>query len=105
MSTQRKRRIDFRIINEAALTALPVILHRWLPDGRRRGREFIAKNPTRTDGSAGSFSINTVSGKWSDFATNDRGGDPISLTAYLFGLSQIDAARRLADMLSIRLEA
>jgi hypothetical protein len=68
---------------------------------KRKGREFIAKNPTRADGNPGSFSINLVTGKWSDFATGDRGGDPISLAAYLFGLSQVDAARRVADMLGL----
>ncbi len=63
------------------------------------------RTPLGADGRPGSFSINLVSGKWSDFATGDRGGDPISLAAYLFGLSQIDAARRVADMLGIREEA
>jgi hypothetical protein len=99
------KRVDFSAINAAANRALPLILMRWLPDGKRQGREFVAKNPTRPDGRPGSFSINLVSGKWSDFATGDRGGDPISLAAYLFGLSQIDAARRVADMLGIREEA
>jgi hypothetical protein len=99
------KRVDFQAINIAANRALPLILMRWLPDGRRQGREFVAKNPTRADGHAGSFSINLITGKWSDFATGDRGGDPISLAAYLFGLSQIDAARRVADMLGIRKEA
>jgi hypothetical protein len=99
------KRIDFSAINAAANRALPLILMRWLPDGKRQGREFVAKNPTRADGRPGSFSINLISGKWSDFATGDRGGDPISLAAYLFGLSQIDAARRVADMLGIREEA
>jgi hypothetical protein len=97
-------RVDFSKINAAAHRALPLILMRWLPDGRRQGREFVAKNPTRSDGHPGSFSINLVSGKWSDFATGDRGGDPISLAAYLFGLSQVDAARRIADMLGLREE-
>jgi len=99
------KRVDFSAINAAANRALPLILMRWLPDGKRQGREFVAKNPTRADGRPGSFSINLVSGKWSDFATGDRGGDPISLAAYLFGLSQVDAARRVADMLGIREEA
>jgi hypothetical protein len=99
------KRVDFSAINAAANRALPLILMRWLPDGKRQGREFVAKNPTRADGRPGSFSINLISGKWSDFATGDRGGDPISLAAYLFGLSQIDAARRVADMLGIREEA
>jgi hypothetical protein len=100
--TEKRERIDFTAVNDAALRALPLILLRWLPDGRRQGREFVAKNPTRADGSPGSFSINIVSGKWSDFATGDRGGDPVSLTAYLFRLSQVDAASRLADMLNVR---
>ena len=99
------KRVDFATINAAANRALPLILTRWLPDGKRHGREFVAKNPTRSDGHPGSFSINLVNGKWSDFATGDRGGDPISLAAYLFGLSQVDAARRVAEMLGIGEEA
>jgi hypothetical protein len=98
-------RIDFEAVNRAALRALPAVLSRWLPDGKRQGREFVAKNPTRADRRPGSFRINLVTGKWSDFATDDRGGDPVSLAAYLFGLSQVDAARRLADMLGIDAEA
>jgi hypothetical protein len=98
------KRIDFAAVNAVALRALPIILSRWLPDGKRQGREFVAKNPTRVDRTAGSFRINVMTGKWSDFATNDRGGDPVSLAAYLFGLSQVDAARRLADMLGIDAE-
>jgi hypothetical protein len=99
------KRIDFTAVNLAAVRVLPLILARWLPDGKRQGREFVAKNPTRADRTAGSFSVNLVTGKWGDFATNDRGGDPVSLAAYLFGLSQADAACRLAEMLGIDAEA
>jgi hypothetical protein len=95
------RHVNFTIINAVALRALPLILPRWLPDGKRQGREFVARNPTRADRTPGSFRINLVTGKWSDFATDDRGGDPVSLAAYLFGLSQIDAARFVAAMLGI----
>jgi hypothetical protein len=96
IGTRPAERIDFTAVNLAALRALPLILQRWLPDGKRHGR---------ADRSTGSFSINLVTGKWGDFATNDSGGDPISLAAYLFGLSQVDAARRLADMLGIEAKA
>jgi hypothetical protein len=34
-------------------------------------------------------------------ATGDKGGDAVSLAAYLFGLRQSDAARRLAYALGI----
>ncbi|WAJ27375.1 hypothetical protein [Antarcticirhabdus aurantiaca] len=94
-------RIDFDAVNDAALSSLPALLSRWLPDGRRFGHEWVARNPTRADRRAGSFRINLNTGRWSDFATGDAGGDPVSLAAYLHNLSQADAARRLAEMLGI----
>ncbi len=95
-------RLDFAAINAAALARLPDLLARWLPDGRREGREWVSRNPQRADHRAGSFKVNVATGKWGDFATGDRGGDPISLAAYLGGLSQVEAARNLVDMLGVR---
>ena len=46
-----------------------------------RGHEWVAKNPTRADRHAGSFSVNLRSGKWADFATGDKGGDVVALAA------------------------
>jgi len=63
-----------------------------LPNGEVEASEFVALNPTRLDKRLGSFRINTITGKWSDFATNDRGGDLISLYAYLKGVSNYNAA-------------
>ncbi|MEZ5933898.1 MAG: hypothetical protein R3F54_18500 [Alphaproteobacteria bacterium] len=97
-----RKGVDFTVVNAAARTNLLPILQRWLPDGRVHGREFVARNPKREDRRPGSFSINLRSGKWADFASNDRGGDPVSLAAYLFDLSQMEAARRLADMLGVQ---
>jgi hypothetical protein len=98
---QRKARLDFAGINAAALPRLPEILERWLPDGHRRGHEWCARNPCRDDRHAGSFSVNIHSGKWADFASGDRGGDVISLAAYLFNKSQGDAARAVAEMIGV----
>jgi hypothetical protein len=42
-----------------------------------------------------------TTGRRADFATDAAGGDPVSLAAYLFDLSQLDAARRLAAMLGM----
>ena len=53
----------------------------------------------------GSFRVNLHTGQWADFATGDRGGDVISLAAYLSHLSQIEAAEKLAEMLGIGIEA
>src|SRR5262245_43458828 len=93
--------LDFPAVNAAALPALPALCARWLPGGKRIGREYVALNPTRADRSAGSFKVNLATGRWADFATGDKGGDAVSLAAYLFGLRQSDAARRLADALGI----
>ena len=97
-----KGRIDFGAINAAALPALPTLLRRWLPDGRQVGREYVARNPRRADKRAGSFKVNTRTGRWADFATGDAGGDVVSLAAYLSGAGQAEAARSLADMLRVR---
>ena len=96
-----RTRIDFAAINRAALSRLPDLCARGLPDGRRHGNEYVARNPRRDDRHAGSFRINVRTGRWADFAVDACGGDPISLAAYLFGLSQAVAARRLAEMLGV----
>lgn len=93
------RLIDITAVSRAALVRLPGLLKWWLPDGYERAGEWIARNPTRDDRRPGSFLINVQSGKWADFATGDRGGDVVSLYAYLEGLSQYEAARRLANAL------
>lgn len=67
-------------------------LRAWLPEGKKQGHEWIAKNPTRNDSKPGSFCINMRTGKWSDFATGDKGGDLLSLYAYLNNLENYKAA-------------
>ncbi len=88
--------IDFAAINRACLGSFDLLLRQWLPDGKRRGDEWEARNPTRADRRPGSFLINITRGVWADFATGDRGSDPVSLYAYLRGLSQTEAARELS---------
>tara|TARA_R110002051_G_scaffold153904_1_gene226234 strand:- start:6137 stop:6442 length:306 start_codon:yes stop_codon:yes gene_type:complete len=91
------RRVFFHSVNLASRARLPSLLAAWLPDGRQRGQEWVALNPTRSDHRAGSFKINVITGRWADFATGDKGGDPVSLYAYLMGISQSDAARALSQ--------
>ena len=62
----------------------------------------MALNPRRVDLRLGSFRVNLQTGQWADFALTDaRGGDPVSLAAYLSGKTQADAARALAAMLGL----
>ncbi len=52
----------------------------------------------------GSFRINLANGRWADFALADksaRGGDPISLVAYVRNIKQSEAARGLMRMLGM----
>jgi hypothetical protein len=95
------RKIAFRTIADAALGRADVIARRWLPDGRREAGEWVSRNPTRDDRKRGSFKVNLRTGRWGDFATGDRGGDLTALAAYLFKLSQADAALKVADMIGI----
>jgi hypothetical protein len=106
-STQRRAQLrarptDFAAVNRVALAILPMLLERWLPGGRTEGAEFVAINPRRPDRHLGSFRISTRTGRWADFAiAGARGGDPVSLAAYLAGIGQLEAAERLAEMLGI----
>jgi hypothetical protein len=93
--------IDFDEVKTAALADIRGVLGRFLPGGKVVGREYVVRNPKRSDRHLGSFSINMTTGKWSDFATGDRGGDLIGLVAYLKGISQYEAANGLSQMLGV----
>lgn len=94
--------LDFNAVNRAVLPQLLSLLLEWLPAGQCRGNEYVVKNPRRLDRHPGSFKINVVSGAWADFAVEGaRGGDPVSLYAYLNDISQSKAALRLARLLEI----
>ena len=100
----RHRSIDFNHINAEALLCLEAVCRRLLPNGRREGNEYLALNPRRDDRHLGSFRINLANGRWADFALADksaRGGDPISLVAYLLNMKQSEAALGLMRMLGM----
>jgi uncharacterized protein (DUF927 family) len=91
-----------KAVAAAALASFDAVMARLgLNDGKREGREYLPVNPTRADGKPGSFSINMDTGKWSDFATQDKGGDLVSLAAYVLGCKQGEAARELAAVLGM----
>jgi putative DNA primase/helicase len=95
-----RRHVDFEAVNAAALPHLLDLCRRWLPGGRLIGREWtcgsLAGEPGR------SCRVNLESGKWADFATGERGGDPVSLAAAVWKVTQAEAALRLAELLSVR---
>lgn len=91
----------FEEVNAAAQGRIESLVRGWVSKARMSGDNLFALNPTRADKTVGSFCINVRSGVWADFATDDKGGDIISYYAYIKGLSQIDAAKELADRLGV----
>ncbi len=91
--------LDFAAISRATLPHLESLCQRWLPGGKRIGTEWTCGS---LRGEAGaSCKVNLRSGKWCDFATGDKGGDPVSLAAAVHRIGQAEAARKLASMFGL----
>jgi hypothetical protein len=101
MSAGRKRagRVDIPAVAQAALPVLPALCARWLPGGRLEGREWTCAS--LAGGAGRSCKVNLLTGRWADFATGERGGDAVSLAAAIARCSQLEAARRLSEMLGL----
>jgi hypothetical protein len=98
---RRELQISTTAIRDKSLALADQLVCGWLPQGRRVGNEWVARNPTRADRHPGSFKVNLRNGCWADFATGDAGGDLISLRAYLDGIRHGEAARRIASELGL----
>jgi putative DNA primase/helicase len=91
--------LDLAAIGRAALPRLEDLCRRWLPGGRRVGAEWICGSLRGEPGA--SCKVNLRTGRWADFATGEKGGDAVSLAAAIHGLTQAEAARRLAATLGL----
>lgn len=90
-------KLDFNLIDMAAQSKLGMLLTWLLPVGERRGHEWVALNPNRNDRNLGSFRINLLNGKWSDFALRDvKGVGAISIVSYILKIPRREAARVVA---------
>ena len=99
---ERNSKIDFSRINAAVLPRLGTLLPQWLPGGRVQGGEYICAS--LQGGPGRSCSVNLSSGAWADFATEAKGGDPISLWAAIRGIKQGEAARELARDFGLKVD-
>lgn len=86
--------LDFAAVARLALAQAESLLAAWFPAGRKRGHEWVVGNLAGDAGESLSININT--GQWGDFASDERGGDLISLYAAIHRLGQGDALRGLA---------
>ena len=90
--------IDFPALARQLIFRVDTLLAELLPGGRRTGDEYVVVNPLRGDDHhPGSFKVNVRFGVWADFATDAKGGDLISLYAYVHGLRQGEAAHQLIE--------
>lgn len=95
------RLVDFDKVNQAALAHPHHLLAELLPGGVIQGYEYVVRNPRRLDRRPGSFSINCRTGRWADFAVDARGGDLVSLVAYLLNIRQRHAAEVVAHIVGV----
>jgi putative DNA primase/helicase len=89
--------IDFGRLAQALLDGIDQLLPMWLPGGGRNGREYQCAD--LSGGKGTSLSVNVHTGAWADFATDDKGGDLISLYAAIHGMNNGKAARTLMESL------
>ena len=91
--------IDFAAVNRTALPLCPGLLESLLPGGSVQGREYQCSN--LFGGGGDSLRVNLDSGKWADFAADEKGGDLVSLVAAIKGMNQPEAAKVLSEMAGI----
>jgi putative DNA primase/helicase len=91
-------RLDFDKINADLLSNYFEILQRWLPNGRKIGPDWCVGSLAGEPGQ--SLKIHIWEGFWIDFATGEKGGDPVSLYAAIHNLSQGEAAKQLSGYIA-----
>lgn len=96
-----ENKLDFEGLAQTLLGRAGDLITTWLPGGRMVGHEYVCGNIR--GGPGDSFKVNLTTGKWADFASDEKGGDLISLFAAIEGIKQGDAAKRLSDQVGFRL--
>ena len=92
-AANRRADIDFASLAQQLLGRADSYVEQWFPQGRRDGHEWKIGSLA---GEAGrSLSINLRTGVWKDFASDEGGGDLLSLYAKSRGLKMLAAAREL----------
>lgn len=95
------KKSDIQRIAETAKGHGQAILDRWLPGGKRQGKEYIVRNPNRDDAHLGSLSIEIASGQGGDFAVGQTFGDYVGMVAFVDRCGMSEAAEALAEFLRI----
>lgn len=98
----KREKLDFKAIAARALEQIEAICLHWLPTGKKAGPEWEIGDRHGNPGKSLKVHLTgSKAGQWADFSTDDRGGDLVSLVAFVDGCPQLDAARKLAGFLGI----
>ena len=89
--------MDFKKLADAALQCIESLVTAWFPAARREGPEWKVGSLQGEPGR--SLSINSRTGVWKDFTTDDGGGDLISLLAAIRGCKMKEAAIEMDELL------
>lgn len=95
--------IDFKGIADAALAQAESLLVQWV-GGKRAGHEWTARK-TVEGGLGDSLTTNLHTGAWLHGATQDAGGDLVSLYAYVYGRGMVDAAKAVGELVGMPVPA
>jgi putative DNA primase/helicase len=95
--------LDIQRIAQAALSQARTLLPAWLPGGKWDGQEWRCGDLSGAPGK--SFGCNAKSGRWSDFASGESGGDLVSLYAAIHGVGQGEAARAVAGEVGVETDS
>lgn len=74
------------------------ILRELVGQGKIEGSDYVALDPRRNDSRLGSFRIDIQTGRFHDFATNDKGGSIIDLAMFVYNCGIVEAAQRLESL-------
>lgn len=89
------KQINFQELANKLLPYCESIVIENSPGGKRRGNEYVSGDIT--GGQGDSFSFNLITGKWADFAANQKGHDVISYYAELKQINNAESAKYLTD--------
>ncbi|WP_417811825.1 hypothetical protein [Thalassospira alkalitolerans] len=91
----------FDEVKGAAAWRIERIARVWFSTPRKSGDVLSGKRPRGGDLLPNTFTVDLRTGSWEDLATGNSGKDIISLYAYVFGLTQIEAVKELAVQLGV----
>jgi len=97
-----EKELDFKGLAAILLSDWGTYVPAWCPGGKLVGREYMSGSVR--GGPGDSFRVNIDTGRWADFATDEKGGDLVSLYAAGQGIKNGEAARRLADKINFKLD-